>query len=579
MAAAGVVDILFGDYLAEINVATKALEMVQNPELGFENVFLYQLERSIDDVVKNKLKIICNAGALNVKGLAKATEEIVRRHGHSLRIAYVTGDDLLSQFNDLKARGETFQHLEGGGKSIEGWSHTPVSVNAYIGAEGIIEALCGGADIILTGRVTDASPVIAASAWWHGWEMSEYDKIAGALLAGHCIECGAYVTGGNFCGFKAIPEAKAFDLAFPIAEVAHDGTFVVTKHEGTNGLVSIDTVRCQILYEIQGNVYLNPDVQGILNHMKVEQVGVDRVKVSGVTGRPPPSTTKAAICAIAGYQAEFMMFATGIDVEEKFKYFQAQVEKGVGPEVVSQFTTWSFVQYGVPERDPSTQARATACLRVFCQAPTIEAFGPHRNLRALLLTEGLGHYAGMHFPMDGRSARPLPYIEYYPARVAVDLIQVETHYLGSSEVTKIPKSTLTIPYIHQDDYDSTVTYKVGSDGPTVRAPLGSIVFGRSGDKGGNANVGLFVRHQDEYNWLCALMSKATMVQMLGNEVYTSISRCEFPTILAVHFVVRDILGFGVSSTDRFDCLAKSVAEFIRFKEVDIPVKFMQRGLV
>lgn len=277
-------------------------------------------------IAAKRPKILTNAGGLNPKACAEQVAKILKEEGiHDMKVAYVEGDNLLPRMEELKAKGETFFHLEDDNRLLDSWNLEPASCNAYVGARGIYEALCAGADIVIAGRCTDASPVIAGAAWWHNWGWDNYNALAGALLAGHCVECGSYVTGGNSSGFRAIMDTY-YDFSMGIAEINNDGTFVVTKQPNLNGVVNSVTVRSQILYEIQGNVYLNPDVQAIIDKITVKDIGKDRVLVSGVTGLPPPETTKAAICGLAGYQAETMLFATGLDIDEKFA-----VHKKVNP--------------------------------------------------------------------------------------------------------------------------------------------------------------------------------------------------------------------------------------------------------
>lgn len=389
------------------NLAWRALELRKFPELGYESNFLTHLKLALPAIKANRPKILTNAGALNPKGLATETAKILADAGIDLKVAYVEGDNMIHRLDELRGAGETFYHLEDNDRHLEGWEHGGdiASANAYVGARGVYEALKAGADVVISGRCTDASPVIAAATWFHGWEWTNYDALAGALLAGHCIECGAYVTGGNSSGFKKYQD-HYYNFSMGIAEINSDGTFVITKQppkDGKwNGVVNDVTVRSQILYEIQGNVYLNPDVQGIIDDIVVTDQGNDRVLVTGVRGRAPPETTKAAICGVAGYQAEAFCFATGLDVEEKFETLKLQVAKFMGDDV-KKFTTWDMTQYGVAKPDADEESLATAMLRIFAQAKTIAAFGPTKSLRGFVNPEGLGHFPGFHWQMDFRS--------------------------------------------------------------------------------------------------------------------------------------------------------------------------------
>lgn len=602
---AGAAPVLFGDYLAEMVSAREAgasggarqslsradaqglvrnhLQRTRDPSLGYEQPFLQHVRLAADEIKRHRPKILTNAGALNPRGCAAAVSALFRELGiEGMRIAFVEGDDLLPRLGALTDAGEDFHHLEDSGRKLADWGLEPASANAYVGARGIYAALRAGADVVISGRCTDASPLIAAAAWHHGWAWTDFGPLAGALLAGHCLECGAYVTGGNASGFRRI--GPYHGLPMGVAEVARDGTFVVTKRPGTNGAVNADTVRSQILYEIQGNVYLNPDVTADLRDVAVEDLGGDRVRVSGVRGLPPPDTTKAAICAVAGYQAEALVFATGLDVEAKFAAHREQIRRYFGKEL-ARFAVFDMTQYGVAQPDPATEAQGTAMMRIVAQARALDAFGPTQSLWPFVNPEGLGHYPGFQWQLDLRTAAPTPFMEYWPGRVRQAHLPLTVSFVGEGEDSTItappPDADTTAPRVASDDYDSTAPPGALQQGETVRGPLGWVVHARSGDKGGNANVGLFVRHADEYPWLNALLSKDGLVRLLADEYDEGfrIERVEFPGMLAVHFVIHDYLGKGVSSTVRMDSLAKGVAEFIRARHVDLPVKFVERGKI
>ncbi|TXT06008.1 hypothetical protein VHUM_03769 [Vanrija humicola] len=581
--------ILFGDYLAEMNIAWQALAIKADPTAGYEAIFLQHLRTAAKTIAANKQRVLTNAGALNPKGLAEAVAALLKEEGVSLKVAYVQGDNILARLPELVAKGETFHHLESDDRHLADWKLKDriLSANAYVGARGVRAALEAGADIVITGRVTDASPVIAAAAWWHNWGWDEYDKLAGGLLAGHCIECGAYVTGGNSSGFLAYKD-EYYDIVMGIAEIEASGEFVITKQTPRpgqwNGVVNDVTVRSQILYEIQGNVYLNPDVQALLDTMTVRNEGPDRVRVAGVTGIAPPDTTKIAICAMAGYQAEAVVYACGLDVEEKFDTLKLQITHSLGGReaIDKRFTTFDMTQYGVAAKDATTEAAATAMLRIFAQAESLDAFGPARSLKTMINPEGLGHFPGFHFPLTHTDMTPVPYIEYWPGRVRQHHIPLTVGFVGSEKVLHVPaaRADQTRAVLRSDDYDAAEKLVPSQWGTTTRGPIGLVVHARSGDKGGNANVGFFVRHEDEYPWLRALLSKAELIRLMGDEyVGNRIERVELPGLKAVHFVIHDYLGKGVSSTWRLDSLAKGVAEYLRSKYVDVPDRFLVRGKI
>lgn len=576
LATEGPIDAIFADYLAEANIAWRALEMMEEPELGYERGALTHLrwKNAAEEVARKGIKVIHDGGALNPRGLFEATRKLLvsKGLGH-VKVAWVEGDNVSAAVADSAAAG-VFEHLDIPGETSAVLKGKKIlSANAYIGMRAILTALNEGAQIIICGRICDASPVMALSAWWHGWSLTDYDRLAGSLIAGHVTECGPYTTGGNFCGFKAVP--KLWEVGYPIAEVAADGTCVVTMHEGSNGAVTADTVRAQLVYEIQGPVYLNPDVVAILDNVVVEGIGPNRVRVSGVKGGPPPPTTKLAICAFGGYQAEISTYAVGLDIKEKFEIQRKQI---LGRLNQSHFSKIAIDMYGSVPEDPKSQKDATVQIRHFVQAPTKEAIGQFAKEFWFCFMQG---YCGYHSSMDYRTLAPKPFISYFPGKYPQSAIKAVAHLewkgASASQVPVAPVSH-TVPFTGQRSYDPASPADLSSFGPTVRKPLGTLVWARSGDKGGNANVGLWVRREDEWKWLRSFLTIARMKELLGNDYRPEyrVERCEFPGIRAVHFVVYGILEGGVSSSSMIDGLAKSFGEFIRARIVDIPTKFAVR---
>lgn len=254
-----------------------------------------------------------------------------------------------------------------------------VSANAYLGYRAIKAALDAGADIIICGRVADASPVIAAAAWWHGWYENEFDKLAGALVAGHLIECSSYVTGANFAGADEYAVEEFVNLGLPIAEIDNRGECVITKHEQLGGFVTVDTVKCQFLYELQGNMYLNSDVKAYLSAVTIHQESRNRVRLSGIKGLPPPPTTKLAIFYRGGYQLEILLNASGYATSHKWDIQEAQIRNRLGKwNVLEKLDVLDFQRVGVPMENPGSQLQSTTYMRVFAQAkdPGVVAMVP-----------------------------------------------------------------------------------------------------------------------------------------------------------------------------------------------------------
>lgn len=385
MVRSGNVDFITGDYLSEMNIAVRsrsditilfsdkcwqwnAIEKASDPDLGYEGGFLVQLTECIDEVIDKKIRVVSNAGALNARSLSQKVIDLCRRHGHpDTIVATVIGDDVgdLIQASLQNGSASNFRHLDHPETSLLDWNLKPTSAVAYIGAWGIVGALDAGADIVICGRVTDASPVIGAAAWWHGWTRTAYNELAGALVAGHLIECGSYVVGANYSGFKDfLPDLV--DIGFPVAEVASSGNCVITKPDSMNGVVNKSTVTAQLLYELQGQMYLNPDVVADISTVRIEESGIiNSVLVSGTQGHPPPSSTKVIIAAPGGYQAETMYYINGLDVDAKVTMMQNQLSRVFSKSNLCKF---SVELYGRQVDNPSSQQEGTAMLRVFAQA-------------------------------------------------------------------------------------------------------------------------------------------------------------------------------------------------------------------
>ena len=307
--------------------------------------------------------------------------------GYDLKVAYVSGDNITklvrSSLRDDGKLPDSFQDMSGKNhKDAKFTADEVLAATAYIGARAIVKGLENGADIIICGRVADASPVIAAAWWWFGWTDTDYDRIAGAFLAGHVIECSAYASGSNFSGFSRFPLETFIDSGFPIAEIERDGSCVITKHEGTGGMVTEETVKCQLLYEIQGNVYLNSDVKALLDDAKIEQEGKDRVRLSGIKGRPPPPTTKLAIFFQGGYEAQNLANFAGYSSRRKYKLYETQIRAHLKKmDLLDSFDILEFQMIGNARENPRYMFESTTYSRIFAQAKTKE---PLSALKLLL---------------------------------------------------------------------------------------------------------------------------------------------------------------------------------------------------
>ena len=304
MLTGGPLDVLTGDYLAELTMLILGRDRMKDPNRGYAKTFLRQMEENLELARENNVKIVANAGGLNPAGLADALRELADKLGLDVKIAHVEGDDLVARADELEL-----------GK--------PLTANAYLGAWGIAECLNAGADVVVTGRVTDASVIVGPAAAHYGWARDDYDALAGAVAAGHVIECGAQATGGNYAFFT---EHSLGVPGFPIAEIEADGSSVITKHPGTGGVVNAGTVTAQLLYEITGARYAGPDVTTRFDTLSLSEEGPDRVRISGVRGEAPPPTLKVALNTLGGFRNETTFVLTGLDIEAKAALVREQLE-------------------------------------------------------------------------------------------------------------------------------------------------------------------------------------------------------------------------------------------------------------
>jgi hypothetical protein len=429
--------------------------------------------------------------------------------------------------------------------------------------------------------------MIGAAAWWHQWTSDQFDELAGSLIIGHLLECGAYVSGGYASDFKdLLKKGKHINLGFPICAIDHKGEGVMYKEKNTGGLMSVNSITSQLLYEIQGPQYYNCDVTAQLEGIKFEQVGEDQVKVSGVKGTPPPPTSKVGLTGFAGYQAEYHVYLVGLDIEEKCKWTEEQIRYELGEEYIKKFDHLYFMQNGTSIVDSRNQDVATVDFRIFAQTKDRELLNmrnPNGFFRKAMVTF-LQSCPGASLGNDMRQAEGKPYYEYHPALLPQSAFTQKVHLLWDDNKSfDMPLAPEFRTYDRQQpSYETKNPVSLHSFGETVCLPLGKIVLGRSGDKCSDANVGFFVRHDDEWDWLRSFLTIDRIKQLLGPEEGAKpshIDRFEMPNIRAVHFLLHDHLDRGYDACSTYDTLGKNVCEYLRAITVDLPKKFVERGTV
>jgi len=577
MVDGGPIDFLTGDWLAELTMLILWKGRQRDATKGWARTFLTQMEEVLGTCADRGIKVVTNAGGLNPAGLAEQVRLLADTLGVAVSVAHVEGDDLMPRIVDARFEGNPLTHLDTGQPLAEATGEL-VSANAYLGAWPIVEALSGGADVVICPRITDASLVVGPAAWHHRWSSTDWDRLAGAVAAGHVIECGPQTTGGNYAFFTEVPGLE--HPGFPIAEVAEDGSSLITKHPGTGGEVSIGTVTAQLLYEIAGPEYPNTDVVARFDTMSLDDEGNDRVRISGIKGDPAPENIKVSINLLGGWRNTMTFVLTGLDIEAKADITLAALEAKLGdPKGFADYDT-RLIRTDKP--DAPTNAEAAAQLRVTVKDADADRVGRAFSDAATELA--LAGYPGLHLtspPSAGSS-----YGVYWPTLVPADRVVPVVVAADGTEVA-VPHTASLAGAAPAPGGDRAGAGADAGDQPVVagpagagdptgtgdrteQVPLGTIIGARSGDKGGNANVGLWARTDAAWAWLDAALTEERFRSLLPEADGLAVRRYRFPNLRALNFVVVGLLGEGVASSTRPDPQAKSLGEYLRSRVVDIP---------
>ncbi len=558
MLEGGPIDVLTGDYLAELTMLILWKAREKDHSTGYAATFVRQIEDLLVLVKERGVRVVTNAGGLNPAGLARKLRELAARLGTPLRVAHLEGDDFGARLPELQAQGHELRHLDDG-RALADFKRQVLTANVYLGAWGIARALAEGADVVVCPRVSDASLVVGPAAWHFAWKRDDWDSLAGAVVAGHVIECGPQATGGNYAFFREVEGLE--HPGFPIAEVHEDGSSVITKHPGTGGLVSVGTVTAQLLYEIDGPRYANPDVVARFDTIRLEPAGEDRVRIHGVRGEPAPETAKLGINALGGYRNTMTLVLTGLDVEEK----AALVRRSLfpPPEGERRFEQVDVRLVRADREDASTTESASALLHV-----TVRDSDPRKVGRAFssaAVELALASYPG--FCVTSPPGEESAYGVFWPTLVPASLVQ-EVVVLDDGTRISVDGPAL--------GGEITITATEGEKtarpaGGQVRSvPFGRVFGARSGDKAGTANVGVWARSAPAYSWLESFLTVEKFRDLVPEAAPHPVERFAFPNFLALNFVVRGLLGEGVAASTRFDPQAKALGELLRSRVVELP---------
>ncbi|MGW4537621.1 acyclic terpene utilization AtuA family protein [Streptomyces chartreusis] len=537
MLTGGELDVLTGDYLAELTMLILGRDRLKDPGAGYARTFLRQLEECLGLARERGVRIVANAGGLDPAGLADAVRQLADRLDLPVRVAHVEGDDLTAA------------------------NPGSLAAHAYLGGFGIAACLREGADVVVTGRVTDAALVTGPAAAHFGWGPGDHDRLAGAVVAGHVLECGAQATGGNYAFFHEAAKSGA-DLrrpGFPLAELHEDGSCVITKHPGTGGFVDVGTVTAQLLYETAGARYAGPDVTARLDTVRLTQDGPDRVRIDGVRGEAPPPTLKVGVNRLGGFRNEVAFVLTGLDIEAKADLVREQLTDALAKSPPAE-VRWDLVRTDRP--DAPSEETASALLRLVVRDPSQEAVG--RALSGAAIELALGSYPGFHVLAPPGKGSPYGVFEdvYVPQG---DVGHVAVLHDGRRIPVPPAHDTVVLDELPEPPLPQPL-----SQGSTTRAPLGLVAGARSGDKGGNANVGVWVRSDDAWRWLAHELTVDRFRQLIPESGPLKVTRHPLPHLRALNFVVEGILGEGVAAQHRFDPQAKALGEWLRSRHLDIP---------
>jgi hypothetical protein len=549
--------------LAELTMSILYAKQRKKPTEGYVGTFLKQIEDILGICLTKSIKIVSNAGGLNPKGMAEEISKIAKAKGLTCSVAYIEGDNLIPRLKDLSSAGENFTNIDTG-ENLETSQLKPVTANAYLGGWGIKKALDEGADIVIAPRVTDAAVVMGPAAWKFNWARDDFDALAGAIAAGHLIECGAQVCGGNYAFFEEVPSFH--NVGYPIAEIERDGSFTLTKHPGTGGLISVGTVTAQLLYEINSPAYLNPDVISHFDTLNIQQIAPDKVRISDCKGSKPPASHKVCMNIMGGYKNSMELVLTGLDIEKKAEIFIDSLFHLIGGKDKFDEITTDLIRSDKPDASSNEEAFATLRISVKSQ---------DQKLAGRLFTANIIELALANFPgFTGRSSPGggAPFIIHWPSLIDSRHIIEKVHVNGAVIDIK-PTNQLEL----EDFFAQKITVEIPASpkGPLTEIPFGRLFGTRSGDKGGAANVGVWAKDDLSYSWLYHYLTVDKIKELMPDTASFKVERFDLPNIRSVNFMIYGILGGGVAANDRIDGQAKTMGEYLRSRIIQIPQSLVQ----
>ena len=570
--AAGGLDYIVYDYLAEITMSIMARARAEKPDAGFATDFVsLALKPNLAEIARQKVKIISNAGGVNPEACAAAVRALIADRGLDLKVAAITGDDLIASKDELAAQGfaEMFSaDVFPDPKKI-------LSINAYLGAFPIAKALGEGADIVITGRSVDSAVTLGACIHEFGWTPADLDKLAGGSLAGHILECGPQATGGNFTDWEIVID-RLEDIGYPIAEVSPDGTFVCTKPEGSGGVVNVGTVSEQMLYEIgDPQAYMLPDVVCDFSQVEVEQQGADRVLVSNAKGHPAPDTYKVCATYVDGFRGGLTMSFYGIDASRKAERFAEVVYKRARRTLrnlnlpdyteVSTEVIGAESQYGSARRIDVSREVVVKIAAKHPEAAGIGILLKEATGLGLATPPGLSGFAG------GRP-KPTPVARLFSfaipkSRVAI-AVDTDGRKIAMADEAGRPFDPASLARPETPQAAETTNL--------VRVPLVSLAWARSGDKGDKANVGVIARRAEYFPYICRSLTAEIVAERFAHFLKGKVERFVLPGPHALNFLLHNVLGGGGVASLRNDPQGKGYSQLLLEVPIEVPAELARR---
>ncbi|HCA5152008.1 DUF1446 domain-containing protein [Acinetobacter baumannii] len=565
------INYLVFDYLSEITMSIMAKAKMVEPKHGYALDFVSRVMAPLlKKIAEKKIKVISNAGGVNPLACRDALQKIIKEYGLDLKVAVVLGDDLLPKHEQLKS--QNIQEMFSG----EALPEQVASSNAYLGAVAIRDALDLGADIVITGRVVDSAVVLAPLLHEYQWSLDDYDKLAQGSLAGHVIECGAQCTGGNFTDWQLV---QGFDnMGFPVVEVSEDGSFVVTKPQGTGGLVSTATVAEQIVYEI-GNpqAYLLPDVIADFSHVHLEQVGEHRVRVTGAKGQAPTTQYKVSATYPDGYRVLVSFLIAGREAPQKAQVIADAIltkcERVLAMRSVPPFSEKSVEILGI-ESTYGDHAQTLNSREVVVKIAVKHMFKEACMFFASEIAQASTGMAPALAGIVGGRPKASPVIKLFSFLIDKNQVNVEIDFDGQCHAVKIPQGVST---------EQLLTLTAGENavyqGDEIEVPLIEIAHARSGDKGNHSNIGVIARKADYLPWIRAALTEqsvASYMQHVLDAEKGRVIRYELPGLNALNFMLENALGGGGVASLRIDPQGKAFAQQLLDMPVKVPAHLLEK---